>query len=486
MNRWLTQAVVFGVALSEASAGNPLHLSPGHLSLSESGAHTDGNDGFNEAYIYFEYLNQCAQANLDKDTCLVAKTVDAIIAMDGPPTGDDGEGSYFPTPSPSHWMSEGSMRHRFLQDNDCGAPNISEEELRHLVNGSKEQCVESGLSVTDQEFESVVSGFMTVFSSDICFQQMCEDEPSGLFYEIMFDEAAKCAGVEQDINPCLKDRIIEMMAGGGDGGDSATPEDKIRRKLVHAPSLTHSMDGGSSCERPSEAEVEWFVSFMLFDAQSQCADLGAPVSQEEVEIATSDITSIISAWHCWPDDGCEEEPSYDDDWYGDGHWHENDSEMSLYIGEVCGLIGDLNADVARRCLQPVCDLGVEGAWKDAFTDDSTHGKEDNGWSDDYIVPNDDYGFSMPTDDWLGHNDDELTPSPSPTVTAFTSVSTPFPTSTPSLSPTPKPTPKPTAKPTPFPTRKPTQQPSLSPIQVTFGSVEGTFCGGYCRLLLFTN
>jgi len=300
MNRWITQAVVFGVALSEAVA-NPLNPSQS-ISLS-SGSNPDGNDGanppgFNPATVYFRYLDQCAESNLDTDSCLVSNTFLAISEMESPPTGDNDDGD----------DTDFLGRRRFLED-DCSTPEVDEEDLRLVMVGIKEQC-----GTTDQEFESAVDGFVKIFDSDSCFQQLCEDasDLSGLFLEIMLDDAAKCANVELDINQCIMDNVFETMSDVGDS-DSNSDAERVRRKLIDS---LDSQDS-SSCEESSYEELEFYLSFVLMGSETNCS-----VTTEEITKATSDLATIFTTQHCWFND-CEEnheDYSDNDDYLEDDCW----------------------------------------------------------------------------------------------------------------------------------------------------------------------
>lgn len=206
------QALVLGVAASTTTAGNPLlKLSPpgGRLkSLTTNEPNLNDDDGgtsFNPVNIYFEYLNQCSADELDKDSCLVSKTIQAISEMDGPPGppssggeehsyDDDGEIQLAPEESGGG------------EDNDCDTPDVNEQDLRYVMGSVRLECG----SVTEQEFESAVAGFMTLFSNVECNEQMCSESLpfDPLFVEIMFDEASACAGVESDMPVCLRDHIL--------------------------------------------------------------------------------------------------------------------------------------------------------------------------------------------------------------------------------------------------------------------------------------
>ncbi|KAL7543233.1 hypothetical protein ACHAXR_012524 [Thalassiosira sp. AJA248-18] len=153
----------------------------------------------------------------------------------------------------------------------------NEQDLRYILDGSVKECAEMGISVSEQEYISAMNGFMTV-SAESCFQQKC-------IFGTIFDEAAECAQVEPDSNGCLMSAVLEMLNGG----------------LMVVPLYE------TSCEPVNE-----FVSYLIMEAASTCS----PVSSEAIGNATSDLTAIFEARHCWGHDGCGEEkyedPSQDD------------------------------------------------------------------------------------------------------------------------------------------------------------------------------
>jgi len=253
------QALVLGVATSTTTAGNPLiKLSSPSLTTNEPN-HNNNDEGFNPVNIYFEYLNQCSEAELDKDSCLVSKTIQFFSEMDGPPSSmgdDDGEILLAPVESGG-------------EDNDCDTPDVSEQDLRYIMDSVRLECG----SVPEQEFESAVAGFTTLFSNVECNEKLCDDEslPSDpLFIEIMFEEASACAGVEPDMPVCLRDHILGLLFSEPpdmDWDDDYTQGGGLQRKLQN------------SCETPSESEFVFFLSMMLdeTEAQSACALEGVSI-----------------------------------------------------------------------------------------------------------------------------------------------------------------------------------------------------------------
>ena len=79
----------------------------------------------------------------------MSNTVNAFMEMDGPPPNDD-DGN--------------APMQRFLQqvDEDCDTPDVSEQDLRYIMGGAKDECIGSGITISDQEFESTVDGFLKI------------------------------------------------------------------------------------------------------------------------------------------------------------------------------------------------------------------------------------------------------------------------------------------------------------------------------------
>lgn len=148
---------------------------------------------------------------------------------------------------------------------------------------------------------------------------------------------------------------------------------------------------------------------------------------------------------------------FDDDEYwsssrdsSDSSSHDgNKGEMEMYIDAVCGLISELNTDVATQCLKPVCEIGLDGIFIPTVVP-----------SEDTAAPTPAMTSNPTTTQYQTFPTD--TPTASPSESSTTNPPTPFPTMKPTVSPSAKPTPQPTRPPTP----KPTAQ--------TFGSVEVSF------------
>ena len=284
--RWI-QASIFGAVVVSTTSNS---WDPSLLPNGEG----QGGAGLNPM---FEFMNTCSGANLSSDSCLVSRTMDALMSMGGPPPSTEGT---FPP-----------LSARFLQnENDCfGAPDINEDEFRLLMGDSRTECTSlSGVSISDTDFESTLTGFLTMFGSESCFQQLCDGDSNVMLFEMMFDSLAECAQVELSMPQCLRNGLFEILTNGGPGGVDG------QRKLQLGP---------SSCQGPNEDEV----SFVLQQAMETCSEVGESVSETILAKATTDLVLMFSAHHCMGDgtNGCGgDEEGYDG---GDDHSHHNEACM---------------------------------------------------------------------------------------------------------------------------------------------------------------
>jgi hypothetical protein len=286
----------------------------GQLPISTETVTGENQDAaFNPANVFVEFLNRCSGANLDMENCLVSSTVSAFMGMENGPQ-------------------------RKLQTNEegCGGPDINEESLRLIMDGTKAQCIQSGVSITNQEFDSTVTGFMTIFGSD-CFCTTDDEESRLMLMEITLEVAAECAQVVLDMPQCLKDHLVLTLSSTNPGMDSATSHDGIQRKL-HDPS--------SSCEQSYLLSgLAMNASTMLEDGKAKCAALDVSVGTDQIIKAHSDLVSIFSAQQCWglnSDPGCEGETS--DDELGNTDGVLNGLSIAIrYIEQCAGLELDIDS-----------------------------------------------------------------------------------------------------------------------------------------------
>ena len=225
----------------------------------------DKGDFLSQDAIHFEYLNRCSDAGLDRETCLVGKTVDILSSEFGGGVHHGGG-------------------HRLLQRDDgmegCAPPPFGEPFLRYIMGDVRTHCAGLGDVVTDSDFENAASSLASLFDSEECFVsvldhardplahcsksssalartietiqgQLCieAEGPSGLFVEVLVNETSKCAGVDiHGLDTCLKDEFLGTMFGGGDAGE----HEMLRRRL---------RDGHEKCEEgPTESEVSMYIT----------------------------------------------------------------------------------------------------------------------------------------------------------------------------------------------------------------------------------
>ena len=306
--KWIAVALL-GLA-TDANAKSLLLSSA--QAQAQAQAQEDNDDGFNPAHAVFELLAQCAEVDLDKETCLVTKTLDTIISMDGPPQDD---GATFPT-----------TRHRVLQEEDeeeC-RPELSEQDLRNIMYASRADCTQVSIEYSNQDFEDTVGEFWKVFSSESCWNELCESPD--IMVKLMFDHAVQCAQVEFDVDQCITDHIMSMLFGGPDDsydddddyyGRGGTDDSLTTNHTHHVlRSLQEVMNGESNddCVVVNEFELEFIASFFLMEVEGRCTELGVLVTPEDISKASADFVKLFGSPHCWGDaHACPDEG--DDDYY---------------------------------------------------------------------------------------------------------------------------------------------------------------------------
>eukprot|EP00984_Skeletonema_dohrnii_P026263 scaffold15583_cov119-Skeletonema_dohrnii-CCMP3373.AAC.5 len=210
------------------------------------------------------------------------------------------------------------MKHpydRFLQEEGGCRPELSEQDLRDLMNGSRAECNQVSIEYTNEYFDGILGEFWKVFSADSCWTELCNSPD--IFYKLMFDHAMQCANVEFDVDECIKDQIFSMMFAGPDsydddddyyGGGGLTSSNPNHRVLR---SLQDVMNGESDaeCVEVNEFELAFFASFILMEAEGQCAELDISVTPEDIAKASADLVTLFGSPHCFggphacPDDG---------------------------------------------------------------------------------------------------------------------------------------------------------------------------------------
>ena len=287
--------------------------------------HYNDAGGLNGMNIAISYIEQCAGLELNRDTCLYESTIHSLMSMDMPP-------------------SQTNSHHRFLQmasgdDVDqCQAPELPNELfVRSIVDGAKDDCMNKGLVISDQEVDDTVADFVSLFGAQECWIQLCEEGsngngPSEFMIQIMIKEIASCAGADlESIDPCLFDQMMNLLFSGpsnddGFGGDSL---DRVRRRLEHTFDNTHTnnddpaMEPPPCVEEPNDAEVYFVVSLLMAGAEEQCLELGETLQPGATALASAELFKLFSAQHCWgvpADNGCEKD-----------HHHEEGGAHSSYL-----------------------------------------------------------------------------------------------------------------------------------------------------------
>jgi len=297
--------------------------------------HEDNNDGFDDGKAVFEWLSQCAGAGLDNETCLVTKTLDALMNMDGPSQDDD---ATFPT------------RRRFLQEEGGCRPELSEQDLRDLMNGSRAECNQVSIEYTNEYFDGILGEFWKVFSADSCWTELCNSPD--IFFKLMFDHAMQCANVEFDVDECITDQIFSMTFAGPDsydddddyyGGGGLTSSNPNHRVLR---SLQDVMNGESDadCVEVNEFELAFFASFILMEAEGQCAELNISVTPEDIAKASADLVTLFGSPHCFGGPhACPDDDGNNDDGNivepNQGHGQLDPFNIAVkYVEECAGIV----------------------------------------------------------------------------------------------------------------------------------------------------
>ena len=160
---------------------------------------------------------------------------------------------------------------------------------------AKDQC---RASTSDDEFNTVLDTFMGVFAATKCWESLCDspDAINELLIRTMFEDAAKCAGVELDMHECVYDHIIEVFTT-----TNVPMAHRLRRE--QQPVM---VDESNPCGAPSEEELNMFVSFLLNGAKDKCFASGFDLESSTIP---SDLATIFSSPTCWGVSGCQDEES---------------------------------------------------------------------------------------------------------------------------------------------------------------------------------
>ena len=139
-----------------------------------------------------------------------------------------------------------------------------------------------------------------------CWASLCDESsnPSDLFFKILFAEAARCASVDTSFIPeCVLGHIFDVIFTSDD-----SQVNRVRRSLAKE---------SSSCDQqPSAAELGFFVTFLLTEAEQTCP-ANDDNSDVDLELAFDALVKIFGASQCWGVDECSGEDdaiTFDDDW----------------------------------------------------------------------------------------------------------------------------------------------------------------------------
>jgi len=319
-----------GGLVHETSGGNGSGSAEGGVLLNETFDDdvAPSAQGFDPVNAMFEWLKQCTEANLDKETCLVTMTLDSLVNMDGPSQDDD---ATYPT-----------RRRRVQEEGGC-RPELSEQDLRDIMNGSRADCSQVSIDYSNEEFEEILAEFWKVFSSESCWEELCESPD--IFFKLMFDHAVQCANVEFDVDQCITDQIFSMLFAGSNSYDDeyATDDSLTTNHTHHALRSLQKVvneDGNTDCVVVNKNELAFFASFVLMEAQRRCVELGVSVILEDISKASADLVNLFGSPHCWgdthacPDDDDDTSNTYVDaiqpnqDPMGDANGTSSSSETS--------------------------------------------------------------------------------------------------------------------------------------------------------------
>ena len=149
-----------------------------------------------------------------------------------------------------------------------------------------------------------------------CWAQLCDESssPSDLFFRLLFEDVAKCAGVDTTvIHPCILNSIFDTIF--------STDNEDIGQ-------LRRALEDTSSCDQPNSAEIDLFVSMVLKEADATCdANTG------DFGMAFDALTKIFGASTCW---GGAEDCSEGSDLANDSYAYDDDFQLTITMdGTVC-------------------------------------------------------------------------------------------------------------------------------------------------------
>ena len=260
--------------------------------------------------VIFKYLSACTGVELEWD-CLTYTTIEAMMAMAGVDATrsrarflgtetTNGPTPVFerPTPAPAPQTSTPTLTSTAVSNSteDQCRPEVNEDDLLSILTTSKQECIDSGTLISDETFQATHAAFTSIFEpTNTCWDTLCNDsDPSSdLFFQILFDQASECAGVELTVEECILDHILEVVFVSNAPDESGT---SVRRSL------------SESCCEPTESDLNFYATYLLLSAEAACAESGsAAITTEEWNKATDDLVKLFGATECWGVDPCDEE-----------------------------------------------------------------------------------------------------------------------------------------------------------------------------------
>lgn len=229
---------------------------------------------------------------LDTDSCLVSKTIDAFMSMGG--------SARLRSLQASNVNNNGRLLQAPINEEECAVPDISADDLTAIMSLAKEECdgylrpfaTTAEPPQADEEFATVQSAFMSIIASDECWESLCSEDFSKLFFTILFDDAASCVGVDFDVPECVKDHIIDRVLLFED-----PTADGVRHRVLQDE---------DPCDTPSTSDLSFFTQFLLIEADAICSTPEAPLDVDW-DKAREDLVAIFSSSECWGNDECIED-----------------------------------------------------------------------------------------------------------------------------------------------------------------------------------
>lgn len=274
--------------------------------------------------IKFQYLGQCAELELDINSCIVstyiANFMNKYAATDDNDNGSSSSSRLrfllqlaFDNDNNSGTSSIGTLR-RYLQqeitttttttnnnDDECNRPEITEKELRTDMTVANDQCGGSsgdGL-VSLLEYEYAITTFLRLFTNVDCWVSLCDGRSNGYFFKSLIANAAQCANVVL-ANDCVYDSMLDLVLGG-------------QRRVVpevasSSSSSASSSQSSTSCNDnlPSVEDATASIEYLLLQSKTHCTSVGVNYTSEVWDTITFDLVTIFTSSECWNWGDCDE------------------------------------------------------------------------------------------------------------------------------------------------------------------------------------